>query len=121
MGAGGSAVVTRPSARPKPDMAMVSWRAPPCWPRAPTRRVPRIGPVQEKETMARVSAIKKIPPRLLILDLLSTELVILLGSVISNRPKNDSAKTRNTTAKVIFNQILVEISFRIFALLDLRK
>src|SRR5580692_5873868 len=92
----------RPSARPKPDMATVSCTAPPFWPRAPTSRVPRMGPVHEKETMASVSAIKKIPPMRPILDLESTELETLLGRVISKRPKKESANTRKITAKAIF-------------------
>src|ERR1700744_5830956 len=111
----------RPSANPNPAMATVSWTAPPFCPRAPTSSVPRMGPVQEKETMARVRAMKKIPPRLPMLDFESTELEMLLGSVISNRPKKERANTRNITAKATLSQTFVEIVFSILALLAFRK
>src|SRR5882757_3585319 len=110
-----------PSARPKPAMAKVSCTAPPFCPRAPTSSVPRMGPVQEKLTIARVRAIKKIPPRLPIFDLESTELETLLGRVISKRPKKESAKAKKIAAKRRFSQILVEMLLRTLALLAFRK
>src|SRR6185437_4860325 len=51
----------KPSASPKPAMATLSCTAPPFWFKAPTNRVPRMGPVHENETVARVSAMKKMP------------------------------------------------------------
>src|ERR1700743_739276 len=111
----------RPSANPKPAIATVNCIAPPFCPRAPTSRVPRMGPVQEKETMARVRAIKNMPPRLPILDLESTELEMLLGNVISKSPKKDRAKTRKITAKATLSQTLVEIVLRMLALFAFRK
>ena len=44
---------------------------------------PRIGPVQEKETMAKVNAIKKIPINVPVPDLLSSLLPRLAGNDIS--------------------------------------
>ena len=80
-----------------------------------------MGPVQEKDTMARVSAIKKIPPRLPIFDLASTEFEMLPGKAISKRPKKDKAKTKKTNAKATLSQTLVEILFKMPELLDFRK
>ena len=48
-------------AKPKPNIPKVSWIAPPSEVKLPASKDPRIGPVQEKETIASVSAIKKIP------------------------------------------------------------
>src|SRR5258708_36866636 len=59
-----------PKARPNPASTTVNWTGPPLGPRALTTKVPRMGPVQEKETNARARAIKKIHPTLLRLDLL---------------------------------------------------
>ena len=72
-----------------------------------------MGPVQEKETMARVSAIKNIPAILLPPDLLPTEFATLPGRVISKYPKNDMAKTTNITKKSRFSHTFVEILFKI--------
>ena len=71
--------------------------------------------------IARVRAIKKIPPIVPMLDFESTELEMRLGSVISKRPKKERAKTRKIAAKKIFNVVLVEILFRIFASFAFRK
>ena len=46
---------------PKPTIPAVSCMAPPSAVSEPTSKEPRIGPVQEKETTASVSAIKKMP------------------------------------------------------------
>jgi len=80
-----------------------------------------MGPVQEKETMASVRAMKKMPPRLPILDLESTVLEMLLGSVISKSPKKERAKIKKTAAKPTLSQTFVEIELRIFELFDFRK
>ena len=50
-----------PRARPKPPIPAVNSHAPESPESEPANRVPRIGPVQEKETIANVNAIKKIP------------------------------------------------------------
>ena len=46
---------------PKPAIPEVSCQAPPSEDKAPTSKVPNIGPVQEKETKAKVRAIKNTP------------------------------------------------------------
>src|SRR6187401_846604 len=68
-----------PNAIPNPAAPAVSGHAP--WSATPTSNVPKIGPVQEKETMANVNAIKKIPPQLPIPDLECALLTMPLGSV----------------------------------------
>ena len=52
------------SANPKPAMPDVNCIAPPSLEREPASNEPRMGPVQEKETRASVSAIKNIPAML---------------------------------------------------------
>ena len=51
----------RPRATPKPSIPIDNCVAPPSDVIEPASKEPKIGPVQEKETIARVSAIKKIP------------------------------------------------------------
>ena len=65
-----------------------------------TSRNPMMGPVQEKDTMARVNAMRNIPssPPVL-LALLSSLLPHDDGSVISNHPKKDNAKTTSNAKK----------------------
>ena len=63
---------------------------------------PTIGPVQEKDTSTKVRAIKKIPPIPPLSDCASLLFTRALGSVISKAPKNDAAKTINTTKKMRF-------------------
>src|SRR5690554_1394738 len=48
-------------ATPKPPIPAVSCIAPPSAVREPAKSEPRIGPVHEKETIAKVNAIKKTP------------------------------------------------------------
>ena len=49
------------SANPKPPIPAVNCMAPPSEVKEPASNDPKIGPVHEKDTIARVSAIKKIP------------------------------------------------------------
>ena len=73
-----------------------------------TKILPTIGPVHEKETIARVSAIRKIPimpPRSL--PLLSAVLHEE-GSVISNMPKKESANTKMSANNAILNPGLTD-------------
>ena len=51
----------RPRDIPKPNIPNVNWFAPASEVIDPAKRDPRIGPVQENETIARVNAMKKIP------------------------------------------------------------
>ena len=70
----------------------------------PTNKEPRIGPVHENETNARVNAIKKmpiIPPRV---ALESTLFAQLCGKTISKAPKNDIANTTSSKKKTILNR-----------------
>src|SRR5690554_2911421 len=48
-------------ATPKPPIPAVSCIAPPSAVNEPAKREPKIGPVHEKDTIAKVRAIKKIP------------------------------------------------------------
>jgi hypothetical protein len=76
----------------------------------PTKREPKIGPVQENETKHSVNAIKNveiIPVE--IFDALSILFVHELGNVISNKPNNDSANNMKTKKNKKFNIGLVEI------------
>ena len=102
------------SARPKPPIPTVNCTAPPV--NDPTNNEPKIGPVQEKETMANVSAIKKIPIIFPVPALASALPEKLLGNVISNNPKKDSEKMINTAKKVTLSQGFVETEFNISGL-----
>ena len=62
---------------------------------ASTNRVPTIGPVQEKDTNARVNAIKKMPIKPPLSDALSLLLTQDAGSCSSNAPKKDAPKIIN--------------------------
>ena len=70
-------------ANPNPPIPAVSCMAPPSALNDPASREPKIGPVQEKETIAKVSAIKNMPITFPEPALLSAEFPKLLGSVIS--------------------------------------
>jgi hypothetical protein len=83
------------------------------WLMRPANKEPKIGPVQEKETMAKVRAIKNIPAKSPNPDLESTLLAKELGKPISNSPKKDKAKTINTAKNNRFNTTLVERLFNI--------
>ena len=78
---------------PKPAAPAVNGQAP--WSATPTSNVPRIGPVQEKETMANVAAIKNIPPIFPSPDFESILLANPDGNPISNNPKKESKKYEN--------------------------
>lgn len=99
------------NAVPKPAMPAVSDHAPSD--AVPTSNVPSITPVQEKETITRVSAIKKMPLTLVKPLLASTLPAMPEGRVISKYPKKEMAKNMNTTKKKIFNHALVEILLNI--------
>ena len=85
-----------PRARPKPPIPAVNSHAPESPESEPANRVPRIGPVQEKETIANVNAIKKIPINPVLDSWLADLLVHEEGKVNSKYPKNENAKTRKT-------------------------
>ena len=80
--------------------------------KVPASNDPKIGPVQENETIAKVKAIKNIPTIPPISRPEPAVLLQLLGSVISKYPKNEIANTRKIKKKLIFNHGFVEISLR---------
>ena len=69
---------------------------------ASTSRKPMIGPVHEKETIVSVSAMKNIPPNPADDDLRSVPVLQPDGSVISKRPKKDSAKANSIMKNMMF-------------------
>ena len=79
---------------------------------ASTRRVPTIGPVQEKETSAKVKAMKKIPINPPLSEAESALLIHEFGSVISKAPINEIAKTTNKIKNKTLNQTLVDSAFK---------
>ena len=80
-----------------------------------TKEVPISGPVQEKETTAKVAAIKKIPLKPLASDFASSLFTKELGRVISNAPKNDTPKTMSIRKMKILKNPSVDISFNALA------
>src|SRR5450432_852453 len=106
-----------PNAIPKPAAPAVNGHAP--WSATPTNNVPSIGPVQENDTIARVAAIKKIPPRLPRPDLASILFASPAGKPSSNMPKNDKAKNTKMAKNAMFSQTLVEILLNISGLIAL--
>ena len=77
---------------------------------------PKNGAVHEKETMAKVSAIKKMPLKLFILALLSDRVLHFEGNVSSNAPKKEKAKIKNMTKKTTLVTQCVENSYKMFLL-----
>lgn len=76
---------------------------------ASTSNVPIIGPVQENETTARLKAMKNNPIRPPLSDLESILLTNELGSVISNAPKKEAAKT---TSKIKKKKLKIRLLIR---------
>ncbi len=77
--------------------------------------VPTIGPVQENDTRTKVNARKKMPPSPPLSDLLSELFTHLEGSVNSNAPKNEAAKTIKMTKNNIFGSQCVASQLKISA------
>ena len=80
----------------------------------PKSREPTIGPVQEKDTITSVRAIKKMPEKDFVLALLSVLEVQLLGSVISNAPRKERPKRMKMIKNTIFTIQLVAIKLGAF-------
>src|SRR5690554_1823902 len=95
------------NANANPNMPMAGARRFPCV-AASTSNHPMMGPVHEKETKARVKAMKK---RLIKPVVLSTLLSILLvheaGRTISNAPMKEKAKTMSSAKNMRLNTGLV--------------
>ncbi|MCY1528686.1 hypothetical protein D9M68_638000 [compost metagenome] len=100
-------------AKAKPNIPIAGARISPlelAW----TNKVPIIGPVQEKDTKAKDAAIKKIPPRPLLLSALESILLTNeAGRVISKAPKKEMAKTTNSRKKRMLNTPLLLNSFNL--------
>src|SRR5690554_2935015 len=78
---------------------------------ASTNKVPIIGPVQEKETMASARAIKKMPMMPPRSACLSTLFAQEFGSMISKAPKNERPKINSIKKNITLNQTFVESAF----------
>ena len=75
-----------------------------------------MGPVQLNDTRARVKAMKKMLSRPVAFSALeSIELLQREGSLISNAPKNETAKTTSRAKKIRLNTALVLKSFSLLA------
>ena len=79
---------------------------------AATKAEPTNGPVQEKETIAKANAIKKIPITPPLSALESIFVPQELGKTNSNAPKNEAAKISKTKKKIILNQTFVDKAFK---------
>ena len=93
------------SAKPKPASPAVKGHEP-CA-AVPASKEPSMGPVHEKETMASVKAIKKIPTTSRP-DRACALFANPPGNLISKYPKNDMANTMKMTKKKRFSETLVE-------------
>ena len=69
---------------------------------------PTIGPVQEKDTIAKAKAIKNMPNKPPLSALASTLLAQELGNIISKAPKNEAANTTNNKKNAKLNHTFVE-------------
>ena len=106
----------------KPSIPRVGPRMFPCVDTV-TSRKPMMGPVQEKDTRTRVNAIRKMERWAVRndwrMDRLSAFSSIFVdhdeGSVSSNAPKNEAAKTTSNRAKKMLNQALVLSALRALA------
>src|SRR5687768_4676256 len=78
---------------------------------ASTSNVPMIGPVQENDTSASVTAIKKIPEKPRLSARASALLIQEEGSVSSKAPNKDAAKKTSSTKKKKLNNPFVDRSF----------
>ena len=82
---------------------------------ASTAMPPIKADVHEKDTITKVSAIKKIPVKLLVLAFESTLFVQEEGSVSSNAPRKEKAKSRKIAKKNKFGIQCVDKVFNAFA------
>ena len=77
-----------------------------------TNKVPIIGPVHEKETIAKAKAINKIPTNPPLSAWRSTLFAQEFGNTISKAPKKEDAKKINNKKKIKLNQTLVDKAFK---------
>lgn len=79
------------------------------WVDTATNRNPMIGPVQEKDTSTKVNAMRKILSSPVVFSDFSSIFVDHeAGSVNSNAPKKEAAKTISSRAKKMLNHALVD-------------
>src|SRR6478735_480553 len=109
------------NANPNPAIPMVNCTAPPFVDNEPASKDPRIGPVQENDTSAKVSAMKNIPTMPPTCDFSSALFAMLLGNVISNKPKKLRANTTKMAKKTRLSHTFVDMVFSISGLLESRK
>ena len=102
LGAKAKNIKGKANPKPKPSIAMDRIVAPPSEFNEVPITKPIAGPIQEKETIIKVNAIKKTPINPPLLEALSTLFANLLGIVISKAPKKDIANTVNIRKKKIF-------------------
>ena len=75
---------------------------------------PMIGAVQENDTSTRVKAMRKMEIRPLVSEaFVSTLLAHESGSLISNQPKNDRAKTTSNRKRKMLKTAFVDIAFSV--------
>ena len=79
---------------------------------ASTNNVPTIGPVHEKETIAKAKAINNIPTIPPLSACWSALFAHEFGNIISKAPKNETAKTINKTKNIKLNQTSVDKAFK---------
>ena len=103
----------KPNANPNPAIPTVKFQAPPPAEEALANKAPNIGPVQENDTNAKVTAIKNTPTNPPKSDFESALLVHFAGITISNAPKNDNANMNNMAKKKTFKGPNVAILFNI--------
>jgi len=96
-------------ARPNANIPITGLRISPV--AASTRRLPTIGPVQEKETITVVSARKKEAKAPPLSTLESAPVIHLFGRAISKAPKNETAKMTKSRKNIVFGIQCVLIVF----------
>ena len=73
-----------------------------------------MGAVHENDTSTSVNAMRKMESSpLVVVALVSTLLAQLSGSLISNQPKNDRAKTTSSRKSRILNTALVDMALSV--------
>ena len=75
---------------------------------------PMMGAVHENDTSTSVKAMRKMERRPLVVEaFVSTALAQLPGSLISNQPKNDRAKTTSKRNRKMLNTAFVDMAFSV--------
>ena len=79
-----------------------------------TSSSPMMGAVHENDTSTSVNAMRNMLMSPLVADaLVSTAFAQLSGSLISNHPKNDRAKTTSSRNRKTLNTALVDMAFSV--------